>query len=119
MRTSVIGITAACVLLFAASAFASEEMAGQYDCMGCHSIEANESLPKKYAPYFKDIAKKYKEKYKDDNDKALALIEQSILRGSHNKWDRPVDMKSRAENGKTIDAAHAKEMAQWIMTLAE
>jgi len=118
VRTSVIGIVAACVL-FAAPAFASEDMAGQYDCMGCHSIEANKSLPKKYAPYFKDIAKKYKEKYKDDSDKALALLENSILRGSHNKWDRPVDMKPRSENGKNIDPAHAKEMAKWIMSLAE
>lgn len=117
MRTSVIGITAACVL-FAASAFASEDMAGQYDCMGCHSVEANKLLPKKHAPYFKDIAKKYKEKYKGEGDKALALLEQSILRGSHNKWDRPVDMKPRSENGKTIDQAHAKKMAEWIMSLA-
>ncbi|MGB5687491.1 MAG: hypothetical protein WBM35_16905 [Candidatus Electrothrix sp.] len=118
MRTSVIGIVAACVL-FAASAFASEDMAGQYDCMGCHSVEANKLLPKKHAPYFKDIAKKYKKKYKDDGDKALALLEQSILRGSHNKWDRPVDMKARSENGKTIEQAHAKKMAEWIMSMAE
>ncbi|MCI5179958.1 MAG: hypothetical protein D3911_11685 [Candidatus Electrothrix sp. AW3_4] len=118
VKTSVIGITAACVL-FAASAFASEDMAGQYDCMGCHSIEANKLLPKKYAPYFKDIAKKYKEKYKDDEDKALALLENSILRGSNNKWDRPINMKPRSEHGKFIESAHAKQMAQWIMSLAE
>ena len=118
MRTSVIGIAVACVL-FAGSAFASEEMtgqdvAGQHDCFGCHSIKADDSLPKKYGPYFQDIADKYKEK----GEKAALLLENSILHGSHNKWDRPVDMQPRGEHGKNINQANAKKVAEWIMSLA-
>lgn len=113
MRISVIGIVAAYVLI-AGSAFASEELAKEHHCMGCHSIEANDALPEKYGPYFRDIADKYKEK----GDKAILLLENSILRGSNNKWDRPVNMKPRSECGRTINQENARKMAEWIMSLA-
>ncbi|WP_446008747.1 c-type cytochrome [Candidatus Electrothrix sp.] len=113
MRTSVISIAAACILV-AGSAFASEEIAGEFDCMGCHSVKEDKALPDKYGPYFTDIANEYKEK----GDKAVSLLENSILRGSKHKWDRPVDMQPRSENGKTIDQENAKKMAEWIMSLA-
>ena len=115
VRASVVGIAAACVLIAAGAASASEELAKEYHCMGCHSVEANKELPDKYGPYFKDIADKYLEK----GDKAVALLENSILRGSKNKWDRPVDMQPRSECGRTIDQANAKKMAEWIMSLAK
>ncbi|MCI5189934.1 MAG: hypothetical protein D3905_09080, partial [Candidatus Electrothrix sp. AS4_5] len=57
-------------------------------CMGCHSIEANKLLPKKYAPYFKDIAKKYKEKYKDDasgEEKLAEAVQTSLC-----KWMKEI-----------------------------
>ena len=82
--------------------------------MGCHSIEANDALPEKYGPYFRDIADKYTEK----GDKAVLLLEDSILRGSNNKWDRPVNMKPRSECGRTINQENARKMAEWIMSLA-
>ena len=113
MRTLVMGIVAASVLV-AGSAFASEELAAQFHCMGCHSVKADKQLPDKYGPYFIDIAKKYQEK----GDKAVALLENSILRGSKNKWDRPVDMQPRSECGMAIDQENAKKMAEWIMSLA-
>jgi len=114
VRTLVMGIVAASVLV-AGSACANEEIAGQFDCMGCHSVKADKQLPDKYGPYFINIAKKYKEK----GDKAASLLENSILHGSNHKWDRPVNMQPRSENGKTIDQENAKKMAEWIMSLAE
>lgn len=112
MRTLVMGITAACVLV-AGTAFASEDMAGEFHCMGCHSVTANKELPQKYGPYFVDIAEKYQEK----GDNAIPLLTNSIIRGSRNKWDRPIDMQPRAKCGKTIDQANAQKMAEWIMSL--
>ena len=114
MRTLVMGIVAASVLV-AGSAFASEEIAVEFHCMGCHSVKEDKQLPDKYGPYFVDIANEYKEK----GDKAVSLLENSILRGSKHKWDRPVDMQPRSENGMTIDQENAHKMAQWIMSLAE
>lgn len=102
-------------LVVSGSAFASEELAKEYHCMGCHSVKEDKALPDKYGPYFTDIADKYLEK----GDKAVALLENSILRGSKNKWDRPVGMEPRSQCGLTIDQAHAKEMAEWIMSLAK
>ena len=72
-------------------------------------------MPQVSYAYFTDIADKYLEK----GDKAVALLENSILRGSKNKWDRPVGMEPRSQCGLTIDQAHAKKMAEWIMSLAK
>jgi cytochrome c551/c552 len=100
--------------IVAGSAFASEELAGKFDCMACHSIKENKAMPDKYGPYFTDIANKYLEK----GDKAVSLLENSILRGSKHKWDRPVNMQPRSEHGLAIDEENAKKMATWIMSLA-
>ncbi|MCI5137870.1 MAG: hypothetical protein D3922_05535 [Candidatus Electrothrix sp. AR1] len=83
--------------------------------MGCHSVGPNASLPQKYGPFFKDIANKYKDK----GENAVSLLKNSILRGSHHKWDRPINMQPRSKYGKTIDQANADTVAKWIMTLAD
>lgn len=108
-------ICVAASLMVAGSAFASEELAAEFHCMGCHSVKEDKALPDKYGPFFTDIANKYLEK----GDKAVPLLENSILRGSKNKWDRPVDMQPRTECGMTIDKENAKKMAEWIMSLAD
>ena len=113
MRTSVIGIVAACVLT-AGSVFASEELAEGYNCMGCHSAKAGTPSAKKYGPTFAEIATKYKEK----GEKAPLILENSILNGSRHKWDRPIHMMPRSEYGKGIDLADASKVADWIMSLA-
>ena len=101
-------------IVVSGSAFASEDLAIEYHCMGCHSVKEDKALPDKYGPFFTDIAKKYQEK----GEKAVAQLEDSILHGSKEKWDRPVGMEPRSKCGLTIDQAHAKEMAEWIMSLA-
>ena len=119
MRTSVtavIAVAAVYLLLAAGSACASEDLAKEFHCMGCHSVKEDKAMPDKYGPYFTDIAEKYQKK--GNKEVALALLEESIMHGSKNKWDRPVNMEPRSECGMAIDEENAKKMAAWIMTLA-
>jgi cytochrome c len=57
MRTFLIAAAAVACVAFAGAAQASEAMAKEKGCLGCHDIDK-----KKMGPSFKDVAAKYKGK---------------------------------------------------------
>ncbi|CAK8713815.1 Cytochrome c domain-containing protein [Candidatus Electrothrix laxa] len=102
MKLSVLGLAVAC-LLVAGSASASEDLAKSNNCIGCHQMDA-----KAMGPSMKDIAAKYK-----DDAEGAATLEKSILEGSKDKWGGMPMMAQK------VEAADAKALAEWIMTLAK
>jgi cytochrome c551/c552 len=114
MKLTVIG--AAIVMMLTGSAFASEEMAKEYSCFGCHSIkndEVHKSLEKK-GPAFEEVSKKYQGK-----EDALSLLVQSIMEGSQEKWHKEINMVPRSKVGKCVNKECATDLAKWILTLAK
>lgn len=86
----------------AASAQASEALAGKNACLGCHAISA-----KMIGPAYKDVAAKYA-----GQSEAQAMLVKSIKNGGIGKWgDMPMPPQG------ALSDADAKKLAAWILSL--
>jgi cytochrome c len=82
------------------SAHASEEIAKQNGCFGCHAID-----DKVLGPSFKEVAKKYA-----GQEGAVTKITESIRKGSTGTWGN-IPMPAHDH----INAETAKSIATWVM----
>lgn len=89
---------------FAAStpAMADLKLAADKNCMSCHSVEK-----KVVGPSYKDIAAKYAGQ-KD----AIDMLAGKIQKGGAGVWG-PIPMPANAQ----VNAAEAKSLATWVMSL--
>jgi cytochrome c len=81
-------------------AHASEEIAKQNGCFGCHAI--NEKV---MGPSFKEVAKKYA-----GQEGAVTKIAESIRKGSTGTWGK-IPMPAQDH----INPEAAKSIAMWVM----
>jgi cytochrome c len=81
-------------------AHASEEIAKQNGCFGCHAIDE-----KVMGPSFKEVAKKYA----GQGDAALKVAE-TIRKGSTGTWGK-IPMPAQEH----INAEVAKSLASWVL----
>lgn len=100
MKSKLIAI-AALSALFAAPAFASQELAQKKNCLACHATDK-----KVVGPAYKDVAAKYAK----DKD-AVKKLAEKITKGSTGVWG-PVPMPPNA-----VTPAEAESLAKWIMTV--
>ncbi|MFP5410462.1 MAG: c-type cytochrome [Gammaproteobacteria bacterium] len=90
--------------LAVAPAHASPELAAKSKCMSCHSVDK-----KMLGPSFNDISAKYKMGLGCGKDDAAAMLTESILKGTKNKWGK-IPMPPQK-----IPAEDAKTLAKWIL----
>jgi len=92
------------VLTGAGAAFGADEMAlaQSKNCLACHTV--NEKV---VGPSFKEVAAKYAGQ-KD----AASLLASKIMSGGGGVWG-PIPMPANLQ----VDAAEAKRLADWILTL--
>ena len=95
---------AAALPLCYAPAQASPERATQSCCMARHDTEK-----KKLGPSFKDISTKYRMGLGCGKDDSTAMLADSILKGSRDKWGK-VPMPPQK-----IPAADAQALSKWIL----
>lgn len=84
------------------SALADLKLATDKNCMSCHSVEK-----KVVGPAYKDIAAKYAAQ-KD----AVDMLSNKIQKGGAGVWG-PIPMPANPQ----VNAAEAKTLAAWIMSL--
>lgn len=84
------------------TAQASEALARDKRCLGCHAIDA-----KRVGPSFKDVAKRYA-----DQPAVAPMLAAKIVHGGAGNWG-PVPMTA---NGQ-VNEAEAKKLVAWILTL--
>lgn len=87
-----------------APAHASLELATKSHCMSCHGVDQ-----KKLGPAFKDISAKYKMGLGCAKDDGTAMLADSIMKGSRDKWGK-IPMPPQK-----IPAEDAKTLAKWIL----
>ena len=90
--------------LSTAPTHASQELATKSRCMTCHDMEK-----KKLGPSFKDISTKYKMGLGCGKDDATAMLTESILKGTKDKWGK-VPMPAQK-----IPPADAQTLSKWIL----
>jgi cytochrome c len=83
-------------------ALADVKLATDKNCMSCHSVDK-----KVVGPGYKDIAAKYAGQ-KD----AVDMLAGKILKGGAGVWG-PIPMPANAQ----VNAAEAKTLATWVMSL--
>ena len=88
------------LLVLAAPAFASKDLATKNACLGCHAIDT-----KMVGPSYKDVAAKYAGQ-KDAAD----TLAKSIKAGGSGKWGQ-IPMPAQAG----LSEADAKTLAVWIL----
>lgn len=81
---------------------ASEELARDKRCLGCHAI-----ADRRVGPAFKDVAKRYAEQ-----PAAAPMLARKIREGGVGNWG-PVPMTA---NGQ-VSEADAKRLVAWILSL--
>jgi cytochrome c len=86
----------------AAPALADQALATAKNCMACHAVDK-----KLVGPAYKDVAAKYAGQ-KDAVDKLSA----KIMKGGSGVWG-PVPMPANPQ----VNAAEAKQLAQWVLGL--
>jgi len=97
----IVSLIAIALPLYAVPVHASPELAAKSKCMGCHQVDK-----KGMGPSFKDIAAKYK-----SEKSAEAMLADSILKGSKNKWGKiPMPPQKLAP-------ADSQALSKWILTL--
>ena len=106
MKSSVICLVAASVL-FAGSAFASEELATTNNCMGCHKMDAPAM-----GPSMKLIAET---NAGGDIEALAAFIKAGGKSANAETYKAAMPMPPQAK----VTDADAKAIAEWIMTLAK
>ena len=96
----------ACALPYGSAAGAAEllgaDLAKARNCLACHQIDT-----KRVGPAYQSVAQRYA-----DQPGALASLEQSIHRGSANKWGK-VPMPAQVQ----VSPAEAQQLATWILSL--
>jgi cytochrome c len=104
MKTFVALIAVAVLPLGIAPVHASPELAAKSNCMACHDMEK-----KKMGPTFTDISAKYKMGLGCGKGDAEAMLTESILKGSKDKWGK-IPMPAQK-----IPPADAQTLAKWIL----
>jgi len=103
MKTFLMAITAAGSLMFAAQAFANQELAQKSGCLACHGIDK-----KILGPTYKDIAAKYK-----GNKEAEAKLIEKVKKGGSGVWG-PIPMPA---NSPKVSDADIKTLVEWVLSL--
>ena len=99
-----IALTAVLLPLGFMPVHASPELATKNHCMACHDMEK-----KKLGPSYKDISTKYKMGLGCGKDGSTAMLTESILHGSKDKWGK-VPMPPQK-----IPPADAQALSKWIL----
>jgi cytochrome c len=85
-----------------APAFANQELAQKKNCLACHAVDK-----KLVGPAYKDVAAKYA------GDKtAVDKLTKKIMEGGAGVWG-PVPMPANPQ----VNAAEAKQLATWVLSL--
>ncbi len=100
MKSKLIAV-AALAAVFAAPAFANQELAQKKNCMTCHALDK-----KLVGPAYKDVAAKYAK----DKD-AVKKLSEKIIKGGSGVWG-PVPMPANA-----VTPAEAETLAKWVLTI--
>ncbi|WP_269633435.1 c-type cytochrome [Pelomonas sp. BJYL3] len=100
MKSKLIAV-AALAAVFAAPAFANQELAQKKNCMTCHSVDK-----KIVGPAYKEVAAKYAK----DKD-AVKKLSEKIIKGGSGVWG-PVPMPANA-----VTPAEAETLAKWVLTV--
>lgn len=100
MKSKLIAV-AALATVFAAPAFASQELAQKKNCMACHAVDK-----KVVGPAYKEVAAKYAK----DKD-AVKKLSEKIIKGGSGVWGS-VPMPANA-----VTPAEAETLAKWVMTV--
>jgi cytochrome c len=100
MKSKLIAV-AALAAVFAAPAFANQELAQKKNCMTCHALDK-----KLVGPAYKDVAAKYAK----DKD-AVKKLSEKIIKGGSGVWG-PVPMPANA-----VTPAEAETLAKWVLTV--
>jgi cytochrome c len=95
-------LSAMASLAISTPAWADLKLATDKNCMSCHSVEK-----KVIGPAYKDISKKYAGQ-KD----ATEMLAGKIQKGGAGVWG-PIPMPANAQ----VNAAEAKTLATWVMSL--
>jgi cytochrome c len=93
---------AALMAVWALPALASEELARDKRCLGCHAVDA-----KRVGPAFKDVARRYA-----TQPTAAPMLAQKIREGGVGNWG-PVPMTANSQ----VNEADAKKLVGWILSL--
>ena len=88
--------------MFAAPAFANADLAQKKNCMACHSVDK-----KVIGPSYKEVAAKYA-----GQADAVAKLAEKVQKGGSGVWGQ-IPMPANAQ----VNAAEAKELVTWILTL--
>jgi len=104
MRFSVLGLTAAAVLLAAGAAQAAGELelASKSACLACHAVDK-----KLVGPAYKDVAAKYK----DDKDAEKKLVEK-VKKGGSGVWGAIPMPPNSAVKDEDIHT-----LVKWVLSL--
>ena len=100
MKSKLIAV-AALAAVFAAPAFANQELAQKKNCMTCHAMDK-----KVVGPAYKEVAAKYAK----DKD-AVKKLSEKIIKGGSGVWG-PVPMPANA-----VTPAEAETLAKWVLTV--
>ena len=100
MKSKLIAL-AALAAVFAAPAFANQELAQKKNCMTCHALDK-----KVVGPAYKEVAAKYAK----DKD-AVKKLSEKIIKGGSGVWG-PVPMPANA-----VTPAEAETLAKWVLTV--
>ncbi len=101
-KTTLAAVATFASFLTATPVMADLKLATDKNCMSCHSVEK-----KVVGPGYKDIAAKYA------NQKgAVDMLAGKILKGGAGVWG-PIPMPANAQ----VNAAEAKTLATWVMSL--
>ena len=84
------------------SAFASEQLAKEKNCLACHAVDH-----KVVGPAYKDVAAKYK-----GDKSAEAKLATKVQKGGGGVWGQ-VPMPANPQ----VNEAEAKKLAQWVLSL--
>jgi cytochrome c len=85
-----------------APAHASEELARDKRCLGCHVVDG-----KRVGPSFKDVAKRYAAQ-----PATAPMLAKKIIEGGSGNWG-PVPMTANSQ----VNEADAKRLVAWILSL--
>jgi cytochrome c len=108
MKTSPLVIAACLALAANGSVLASEKLAQEKQCMGCHALKEDGA-----APSFKKIASFWKAR-KDAEANLMRTIQQGSAATGGPHWGKP-KMPDQAERPQ-VNEAEARTLARWILT---
>ncbi|HJV72014.1 c-type cytochrome [Ideonella sp.] len=107
MKTSLVLAAAAAVAAFHGAAMASEKLAQDKQCMGCHAIKEDGA-----APSFQKIARFWKGR-QDAEASMVATIRRGSAATGGPHWNKAT-MPDQAER-PLVSEPEAKALAKWIL----